>query len=68
MANSYGFNGNIPEDAIAGVYDSLNGEWTGQWFFSEEDARAAEDEILGKEALSIESIEEVNDEEGGARG
>lgn len=58
MTNSYGFDGNIPEESIAGVYDSENGEWTGHFFFSKEEAKEGEKEILDDDSLSVE---EVND-------
>lgn len=58
MANSYGFDGSIPGGAIAGVYDSENGEWTGKFYFSIEEAKVAEQEIMDDESLSLE---EVND-------
>ena len=41
MANSYGFDRNTPEDALYGVYDAANGEWTGTFFFDVQTARAA---------------------------
>lgn len=56
MANSYGFDGNVPEGAIAGVYDSENGEWTGTFYFSSEDAENAEKEFLEQESLSLEEV------------
>lgn len=35
--NSYGFNGTIPNKAIAAEYDSDNGEYTGKFYFSGDD-------------------------------
>jgi hypothetical protein len=55
-SNSRGFNGNIPEGAIAGKYDSFNGEWTGSFYFNREEAEKAEKEILENEALSIDEV------------
>ena len=43
--NSYGFDGEIPEGAEFGTFDEENGEWTGTFFFSTEDAEAAEREL-----------------------
>ena len=54
MTNSYGFDGNIPDEAIAGIYDCLNGEWTGSFCFTQEEAESAEKEIMNEEALSLE--------------
>ncbi len=56
MANSYGFNGEIPSTAVAGEYDSENGEWTGKFYFSREEAESAEQEILDDDSLSLEEV------------
>lgn len=56
MANSYGFDGTIPNGAIAGEYDPTNGEWTGAFYFSTHEAEEAEKEILDNASLSIEAV------------
>ena len=38
MANSYGVNPNTKYDYPYGVYDTINGEWSGTWFKSYKDA------------------------------
>jgi hypothetical protein len=56
MTNSYGFNGSVPDGAVAGVYDSENGEWTGDFFFTVKEAEEAEKELMDNDALSMESV------------
>jgi hypothetical protein len=58
MTNSYGFSGDIPDDAIAGLHDNQNGEWTGSFYFSQKDAKHKEELMGSNDTLSIE---EVND-------
>lgn len=45
MANSYGFDGNIPEHAGYGVYDADNGEWVGRFFCDLESAQAEANDL-----------------------
>ena len=61
MPNSYGFDGNIPDDALYGVYDVENAEWTGDFFNSEEDARKAANELADDERLGVVSVTEEDD-------
>ncbi len=58
MTNSYGFNGDVPDTAIAGMYDYLNGEWTGAFYFSVAEAEAAEKEILDNDAYGLEEVDQ----------
>jgi hypothetical protein len=53
MANSYGFNGDIPVDALYGVYDGVNGEWTGKFFYDAESAQAAANSLADDPILGI---------------
>ncbi|MCW6037029.1 hypothetical protein K4A83_12235 [Spirulina subsalsa FACHB-351] len=55
LRRSNGFNATISDGAVTGVYDSENGEFTGQFYFSQQ---KAEKEIMDEDALSLE---EVND-------
>lgn len=55
MPNSYGFQGDIPGGAIAGLYDTSNGEWTGAFYFTEADAQRAKDEI-DDAAYSVKAV------------
>lgn len=43
MVNSYGFDGTIPETAIAGEYDSENGCFTGRFFDNFDEATIYEE-------------------------
>ena len=60
-ANSYGFDGNIPANALYGVYDPENGEWTGNFFSTEEDAQKAADELKDDPCLGVVSVIEDDD-------
>jgi hypothetical protein len=40
MANSYGVVNSNAVDHKFGVYDTINGEWTGTWFESREEAES----------------------------
>lgn len=42
-----------PESAIAGMYDAENGHWTGDWYYTGEQAKAAAEELY-KMSLSGE--------------
>lgn len=55
--NSYGFNKEFPKSAIAAKYDNCNGEFTGEFYFSIEEAEKAEEEMDGNQY----SAEEIND-------
>ena len=55
MTNSYGFDGNIPDNASYGVYDTENGEWTGTFYYSKEDAQAAADDLSNDPRLGVVS-------------
>ena len=55
--NSRGFNDEFPESAIAAKYDSYNGEFTGEFYFSVEEAEKTESEMDGDQY----SAEEVNE-------
>lgn len=57
MTNSRGFNNKFPKDAVAAKYDSYNGEFTGEFYFSVQEAELAEQEMDGEQY----SAEEVND-------
>ena len=61
MPNSYGFDGNIPANAIYGVYDSENGEWTGKFFSNEADAQEAANELKGDLRLGVVSVTDDED-------
>ena len=61
MANSYGFDGNIPADALYGVYDSENGEWTGHFFNDRKDAQKTADELENDPRLGVVSVTEYDD-------
>ena len=56
--SSYNFDGIIPVNAIAGEYDSQNGEFTGRFFYTLEDAEKAEKRIISNSALSVEEVNE----------
>ena len=62
-SNSYGFNkaDGIPQDAEYGVYDTLNGEWTGQWFTDYESAQDAADDLDEDGPLSVVSVTDETD-------
>ena len=61
MANSYGCDG-VPEDALYGDYDCFNGEWTGVFYFTREDALdAANDEFYKGEQFGISSTTDFFD-------
>ena len=60
-ANSYGFDGNIPEDAIYGAYDCANGEWTGHFYATLEDAQAAANDLGADEVVGIVSVTDDDD-------
>lgn len=57
MSNSYGFDGNIPDDAIFGVYDIPNGTWTGRFFSSRANAQEAANELADEDHLGVVSVE-----------
>lgn len=40
MSNSYGITNSDAVDHAYGVYDTINGEWTGTWFESREEAES----------------------------
>lgn len=61
MSNSYGFDGNIPKDALYGDYDSENGEWTGIFYTTLEDAQAAAEELDDDERLGVVSTTDHDD-------
>ena len=51
--NSYGFDGSIPAGAKYGVYDGVNGEWTGKFFNDEAGAQACANELKDDPVLGI---------------
>jgi hypothetical protein len=53
--NSYGFDGEAPVGARYGIYDPINGEWTGIFYRSISRAR--------RETLSPYEVKEVDDPE-----
>jgi len=63
MSNSYGFNksSGIPEWAEYGVYDSENGEWTGQWFSDYDSAQSGADDLDQDGPLGIVSTTDETD-------
>jgi hypothetical protein len=60
-ANSYGFDGNIPTNALYGEYDTENGEWTGTFYNSLEDAQAAAKELKDDPRVGIVSVTDPDD-------
>ena len=56
MTNSYGFNGEFPEGAIAGEYDYKKGEWTGKFFFTRDEIEDYAAEQKERETLGIELL------------
>lgn len=57
--NSYGVQG-VPGGALYGEYGMVNGEWTGRWFATREDAQAAAD-ALDSEDVCIVSVTDEDD-------
>ena len=57
-SNSYGVR-EVPIDAIFGVYDTDNGEWTGIWFVSLEAAEAAADQWddIERDIMSVDDTD-----------
>jgi hypothetical protein len=59
-ANSYGVTG-IPDHAVYGVYDTENGEWTGNWFRDEASAQKAAEELHDDPRLGVVSTTDDED-------
>ena len=61
MSDSYGFDGNIPEGALYGVYDAVNGEWTGEFYADLESAQAVADELDPHGPVGVVSVTDESD-------
>lgn len=54
--NSYGFNGVIPDKAIAAEYNSENGEYTGQFYFLGDDIPETASPVYGVNCFQLGEV------------
>lgn len=59
--NSYGFDGNIPDDALYGEYDCHMAEWTGHFYPTQDAAQVAANDLEATAIICVLSVGGDND-------